>query len=76
MGENDRPDPPASDTPGAAGASSGMNRPRPLSAAGRCRRIGPAGAAVLLVLLASACVEPGAAPPSTESQPPPAFELG
>ena len=32
-----------------------MDRPRTLSAAGRSRRIGPAGAALLLILLAGAC---------------------
>ena len=51
-----------------------MDRPRPLSTAGRRRRIGPAAAALLLVLLVSACVEPGGAPPSTEARPPPALE--
>ena len=48
-----------------------MDRPRTLSAAGRSRRIGPAGAALLLVLLAGACTGPSVAPPQTEGQPPP-----
>ena len=56
---------------GDAGAFSGMDRPRTLSAAGRYRRIGPAGAALLLVLLAGACTGPSVAPPQTEGQPPP-----
>ena len=51
-----------------------MDRPRTLTAAGLCRRIGPAGAALLLALLASACVEPSVAPPSAEGQPPPTSE--
>ena len=48
-----------------------MNRPRTLSAAGRSRRIGPAGAALLLILLAGACAAPSVPPPPAESQPPP-----
>ncbi len=48
-----------------------MDRSRTLSAAGRCRRIGPAGAALLLILLAGACAAPSVAPPQPEDQPPP-----
>ena len=51
-----------------------MDRSRTLSAAGRCRRIGPAGAALLLILLAGACAAPSLAPPQPEDQPPPASE--
>ena len=47
-----------------------MDRPRTLSAAGRCRRIGPAGAALLLILLAGACAAPSLPPPQPEDQPP------
>ena len=56
---------------GVAGASPGMDRPRTLSAAGRSRRIGPAGAALLLILLAGACAQPSVPPPPAEGQPPP-----
>ena len=48
-----------------------MDRPRILSSAGRSRRIGPAGAALLLILLAGACTQSRVAPPSVEGQPPP-----
>ena len=48
-----------------------MDRPRTLSAAGRSRRIGPAGAALLLILLAGACAAPSVPPPPAEGQPPP-----
>ena len=48
-----------------------MNRPRTLSAAGRCRRIGTAGAAILLILLAGACAAPSLPPPPPEDQPSP-----
>ena len=48
-----------------------MDRPRILSAAGRSRRIGPAGAALLLILLAAACAAPSVPPPPAEGQPPP-----
>ena len=51
-----------------------MDRSRTLSAAGRCRRIGLAGAALLLILLAGACAAPSVAPPQPEDQPPPATE--
>ena len=51
-----------------------MDRPRALSAADRSRRIGSAGAALLLVLLAGACALPSLPLPPPEDQPLPTPE--
>lgn len=48
-----------------------MDRPRSLSAASRRRRIGTAGATLLLILFAGACAAPSVPPPQPEDQPAP-----